>query len=163
MEDPYRDAPVDNPYDSKGGLSFGRGVSRHQNVIENTYDEARKRREDEERVLAQQKASSERISKERQADANSAFKEQAKEGGFDDFVYTDEEGTVKSALTPDQEQSLQRERSIKSQEEAEKEAMGFRAKDLDRQISGVKKTILTDSQRGKREEELAKKGQSLQM
>ena len=160
-DDPYKDAPVQNPY--SGSSRFSSGVARQQRVIENAYYERRRQREAQERENQRQQEEADRLARSRIDERNKAFKEQAKEEGFEDFVYEDEEGALRSALTDEQTEQLRRQNQENLQEKAEQEAARFRARDIERRMGGLKKNVLTDYQREKREEELAKKQQALQM
>ena len=154
----YKDSPVENPFSK-----FQSAVSRQERLIESVRADEERKREEGESIMRQQQAVADREAQAIRDEANKGFVDQAKAEGIDDFIYEDETGQVKSALTPEQTEEARRMKFEETAKTAEEDAAKFRARDLSRELSGVKRNILTDSQREKKDEELTKKQQALEM
>jgi hypothetical protein len=159
-QDPYADAPVTNPYDSRRNR-FSSGVARQQRVIEAAYDDNRRKQEEETRIAASRKADADRVTKANITAQNSRTKERAQESGTADYMAKDKDGVLQSALSPEQTETFSRQRQEDDQKEASITASKMQTKMLGRQMKEAKDNVLTDSSLNRKKEEIEQKKRAL--
>jgi hypothetical protein len=144
MAQDYPDAPVDNPYSNfDSAVNSARSAIRYQRR-QAAYAEEQRQREISERQKESAKAAAASM-----AARNKHFKESAKKGGYDKYVYKDVDGALQSGLNETQRRELEITQRNKEQEEVEKESAKIRARYLSHKKENLKTGILSKYEREK--------------
>tara|TARA_B000000437_G_scaffold135959_1_gene98696 strand:- start:24105 stop:41219 length:17115 start_codon:yes stop_codon:yes gene_type:complete len=161
IEDPFEDAPIQNPYGDSDGLSQLRaGVARHQRRLDALNREQEQRKEQKEREQRARDAEIERIQNERIARQNKITRGRASDEGLDDYLLEDKDGRLRMSLTDDQVADHRKTLREIEKDKAKREAAKSKIKGLSDQIAAIRKdpdrAPLTPAKRRAAEEDLEK-------
>ena len=161
IEDPFEDAPIQNPYGDSDGLSQLRaGVARHQRRLDALNREQEQRKEQREREQRARDAEIERIQNERIARQNKITRGRASDEGLDDYLLEDKDGRLRMSLTDDQVADHRKTLREIEKDKAKREAAKSKIKGLSDQIAAIRKdpdrAPLTPAKRRAAEEDLEK-------